>query len=351
MKRIAPLALRAVALALTFVAPAMLTGCAMPQRLSPSASQIVAQRVYVVTGASSGFGRGIAEQLGRHRASVVLAARRADALEEVATAVRANGGTALVVPTDVSDAAAMERLSAATLTRFGRIDVWINNAGIGAIGRFEEIPVADQARIVDVNLKGVIYGSHLAIRQFKRQGHGILINLGSVESRVPLAYHATYAATKHAILGLDQALAQELRLAGAKRIKVVTIMPWAADTNYWQHSGNYSGRTPRMILMDDAQKVANAIVWASVHPRKKFAVGPKAKLATFGHRLAPGLTEHIAAHVAHKVQMQDPPPAADTSGAIFEPLPGTTSVSGENRTRIKGEKERARGGDPSRPPD
>lgn len=216
-----------VLLLIVLISGQALAGCAANTHLGKRDHQRIAGRTYVVTGASSGFGRGVAELLGRERANVVLAARRAELLEEIAGQVRAFGGQALVVPTDVSDPAAIERLAQAAIGRFRRIDVWINNAGIGTIGRFEAVPVVDHSRVVDVNLKGVIFGSHVAIRQFKAQGQGVLVNLGSVESQVPVAYHASYAATKAGIWALGRALTEELRLAGMKRtIRVVTVMPW-----------------------------------------------------------------------------------------------------------------------------
>jgi short-subunit dehydrogenase len=190
----------------------LLTGCATA--LSPDERQAVAGKTYVVTGASSGLGRGVALELGAMRANVVLAARQANVLEEVATQVKAAGGTPLVVPTDVARPQDVQRLLDAALARFGRVDVWINNAGVGAIGPFGAIPVEDHARVVDVNLKGVIYGSHAALRQFSAQGGGTLVNIGSVESEVPLAYHASYASTKAAVLSLGRALNEELRLTG-----------------------------------------------------------------------------------------------------------------------------------------
>lgn len=114
---------------------ALLCGCATTG-LSSRADRPLAGRTYVVTGAFSGFGRGMALELGSRGANVVLAARRTEPLEEVATQVRAAGGTPLVVTTDVSRLEDMLRLRDAAVTRFGRIDVWINNAGIGGIGRF-----------------------------------------------------------------------------------------------------------------------------------------------------------------------------------------------------------------------
>lgn len=152
--------------------------------------------VYVITGASSGFGRGVALNLAAEHASIVLVARRAEVLRNVADQVAALGGSAVVAPADVTDPRAIEAISKIAIARFGRIDVWINDAGVGAVGRFDQIPVEDQARVVDVNLKGVIFGSAAALQVFRHQGFGTLINIGSIDSEVPLAYQATYAATK-----------------------------------------------------------------------------------------------------------------------------------------------------------
>lgn len=322
-----------------------LAGCAAPGLHKTDLGRL-AQRTYVVTGASSGIGRGIAERLGAAHANVVLAARRADVLGEVAARVEAAGGQALVVPTDVSDAGAVEALGRAAVQRFGRVDVWINDAGVGAIGRFADIPLADHARVVDVNLKGVIYGSHVALNLFRQQGQGTLVNLGSVEGKVPTAYHASYSATKHAIVALGAALYQELRLDGSRDIHVATVLPWAVDTPYFTHSANYSGHTARMILFDDAQRVADAVVWLSLHPRKQLAVGWKAKSAVTGYQLAPGLAEHFAAGVMHRVQMEAPPPAPPTSGNLHQPMAAGTTIDGGIAERIRREEAEKRAGRP-----
>ncbi|OON64738.1 hypothetical protein B0920_11845 [Massilia sp. KIM] len=305
-------------------------------------------KTYVVTGASSGLGRGVAERLGSLRANVVLAARRTDALEEVAAQVRAKGGAALVIGTDVARPEEVQRLAQAAVQRFGRIDVWINNAGVGAIGRFEEIPLEDHARIVDVNLKGVIYGSHVALRQFRQQNGGVLVNIGSVESEVPLAYHASYASTKAAVLGLGRALNEELRLAGLRdRIQVATVLPWATDTPFFTHAANYTGRRSRMPFMDDPAKVVEVIVRASVHPREEVPAGWKARGAYWSHRVAPDLTERISANIAHTQQFEKAPPMAPTSGAVHKPMQGaaTRGVDGGIRARMRQEDAAREGGD------
>lgn len=321
------------------VVGALVSGCSAPSELGARDRALVAGRTYVVTGASSGFGRGVAERLGGYGANVVLAARRGAVLEEVAAQVRANGGQALVVVTDVSDAAAVERLAQAALDGFGAIDVWVNDAAVASIGRFEDIPAVDHSRMVDVNLKGVIYGSLAAMRQFRRQGHGVLVNVSSVEGSVPLAYHATYAATKHAILGLDGALRQELRLGGLDGvIRVATIQPWAVDTPFWAHAGNYTGRASQAGLLDDPREVVDAIVWNSVHPDGPYAVGWKARGAVLADRIAPGLAERIAGDFIHRSQIEEAPAGPVTSGSLHRPVAEGTGVEGGVRARMRAER-------------
>lgn len=322
----------------------LLTSCAAPSRLGQSDSERIAGRTFVVTGASSGVGRGVALKLASYGANVVLAARRAEVLDDVAAQARAAGGQPLVVPTDVSRPDQVERLAGAAVERFGRIDVWINDAAVAAIGRFEEIPVEDHARVVDVNLKGYLYGSHAALRQFRRQGFGTLVNVASVEGRVPLAYHASYAATKSAILGFGAALNQELRLSG-DTIKVASVLPWALDTPFWEHTANYSGGTPRIYTMDDPKGTVDAVVWVAIHPTKEYAVGWKAQGALIGDRIWPGLAERIAADVVHRAQVETAPPAPPTSGSLYEPVRSGTSVEGDARARMEREDQQRTGRD------
>ena len=314
-----------------------LAGCATSTHLSRSEHARIAGRTYVIVGASSGFGRGTAVRLGQLRANVVLAARRAELLEDVAREIRAAGGEALVVPTDAGKPEQVEALAAAAVARFGRVDVWMNIAGVGAVGKFWDIPVADYSRLIDTNLKGVVYGSHVALNQFLRQGGGVLINMGSVESQVPLAYHATYSASKAAVLSLGRAINQELRHAGrARTIKVATVMPWAADTPFFNQTANYAGRADRMLLLDPPEKIVDALVWASLHPREELPVGWKAKMADTAHHWFPDMTETIAANI-HRAEIARGTPTPPTSGNVHRPMPGMNGVDGGVRARRKAE--------------
>ena len=300
----------------------------------------LAELTVVITGASSGMGRGTALKLAARCARVVIAARRADLLEEVATEARASGGEAVVVPADVSNPADIHRLLQAALEPNGRIDVWLNNVGIGALGRFWDIPVEDHARVVDVNLNGVIYGSHAAINQFRKQGRGTLVNIGSIDSEVPLAYQAGYSASKAGVLALGRALNEELRLDKQDHIKVATVMPWAVDTPWWDHAANYSGGVPRMAAMDDPDEVCDAIVELCLDPHEELAVGWKAKASYASHKVTPNMAERMSANVSHKWQIEDAPPAGVTTGTLYEPMMSGRGVGGGVCDRMEREESR-----------
>lgn len=292
--------------------------------------------VVVVVGASSGFGRGAAIKLAAEGSLIVIAARRKQMLDEMVSQIEAAGGSAIAIEADVSEPDRVAEIAAAAVQRFGRIDVWINNVGVGAIGYFWDIPIEDHARLVDVNLKGLIYGTHAALRQFVGQGYGTLINTGSIDSEVPLALQNTYAATKAGVLSLSRSINEELRLAGMDDIKVGTIMPWAVDTPWWTHAANYTGHEPRMAMMDDPEIVVDAIVDACLNPKEERSVGWKAKASDISHHLIPDLTERMSANIAKKESDKGGMSSVHT-GAIYEPMLDSLGVDGGIRQRMKRE--------------
>ena len=301
-----------------------------------SSDKSVAGATIVITGASSGFGRGSALRLAAMGANVVLAARRGEVLDRLVAEIDGSGGSggsALAVTTDVSLAEDVLHLAHRAVERYGKIDVWINNTGIGALGFFWDIPLEDHARVIDVNLKGLIYGAHTAITLFRQQRFGTLINVGSIDSEVPLAYQASYAASKAGVLSLSRSLNQELRLAGLDDIKVGTIMPWAVDTPWWTHAANYTGHAPRMAAMDDPEIVVDAIVAACTDPREEQPVGWKAQASNASHHIFPDLTERMSANIADR-EIDKASLLPPTSGAIHAPTTAGASMDGGIRRRM-----------------
>lgn len=310
------------------------TGCTT-WKLGTAGQKKISGKTYVIVGASSGMGRGVAQELGKYKANVVLAARRTDLLEEVADTIRSFGGNAVVVTMDISKPEDLQRVADAAIKEYAKIDVWINMAGVAALGRFWDIPVEDHARVIDVNLKGFLYGSRVAVQQFMKQRKGILINMGSVESEIPLAYQVSYSASKAGVRSLGLALNQELRLNNYKDIKVVTIEPWAVDTPLWRHVANYSGVEPKMPLMDEPDKVVNAVLRKSIRPAKIVPVGWKAKGSSFFANVFPRFSEWLAGNISHKYQIEMGPEVPDTKGALYQPIPEGRGVDDGANERMK----------------
>jgi NAD(P)-dependent dehydrogenase (short-subunit alcohol dehydrogenase family) len=171
-------------------------------------------KVAIVTGAGSGIGRAVALALLRDGYAVALAGRRADALAQTAAAAASAAAQAVIVPTDVSDAAAVDALFAMTVATCGRLDLLVNNAGMGAPPiPLEELTVEQWRRVVDINLSGAFYCTQAAFRVMKRQSPrgGRIINNGSISAHVPRPNSAPYTATKHAITGLTRSTALDGR--------------------------------------------------------------------------------------------------------------------------------------------
>ncbi|RVI93169.1 SDR family NAD(P)-dependent oxidoreductase [Sinorhizobium medicae] len=297
------------------------------------APQDLSGKVVVITGASSGFGKGAARRFAREGCSLVLAARRGNLLDELARECRSLGAQALAIEADVSDRETVARLASAALAEFGRIDIWVNNAGVGAIGPFEDIPLDDQAKVVETNLLGTLYGSFHAYRQFRQQGSGILINIASELGRETVPYYAAYTASKHGVIGLCDSLRQEVKQAGQENIHICAIMPTAHDTPFFDHVANYSGHEVRPPTpLHDPENVADAILTAARDPNNEDIVGWDGAIKIAAKRFLPGAADAVMARMMHKTQM-DAPPATSSPGAVHSPVQNGTEVSAGRRAK------------------
>jgi NAD(P)-dependent dehydrogenase (short-subunit alcohol dehydrogenase family) len=183
--------------------------------------------VAIITGGASGIGRALGEALSQLGAEVVLADRQIELAENVAACVRESGGSATAADVDVTDFAAMDRLVQNTLSAYGRLDYFFNNAGIGIGGDVRLYHLEDWYKVLDVNLRGVVHGIQAAYPVMLRQGYGHIVNTASMAGLMPMAGGVSYAATKHAVVGLTTSLRVEAAPAG---VRVSVLCPGVIDT-------------------------------------------------------------------------------------------------------------------------
>lgn len=284
-------------------------------------------KVVVITGASSGIGRATALELSKEGHTVVLASRSKKVLSDLAEECKALGANAAITYSlDVSYENEVTALAKKAVTEFGRIDVWVNNAAVTALGKLEDIPTADIQRVIDVNVMGYIYGSRAAVKWFKQQGYGTLINLTSIVGITGQPYVIPYAISKSAIRGLSFSLNQEL--ADYKDIHVCSVAPAVIDTPIFQNGANYMGRevkAPEPVI--PAKDVADAIVGLMKKPKFEVTVGAAAKQNMLMKVFAPDSFDKQIQKKVYRDHFSEEE-AYPTSGNLYKSKPENASVSG-----------------------
>ena len=218
-------------------------------------------RVIAITGASAGIGRATALRLARDGAKLVICARRGDRLDAAATEIAAAGGEALPLVADVTIAEDMQMLADRAVSRFGRLDVMMCNAGFGIYGIVDHITPDQMRRLMDVNYHGTFNAAHAALPAFRRQGRGHLIVISSIVGKRGVPFMGAYAATKFAQVGLAESLRAEV--AGSD-IHVTVVFPVSTKTEFSDVMMSESGpitraRGPRQPVTVVADAIARAI--------------------------------------------------------------------------------------------
>lgn len=223
-------------------------------------------KVIAITGASSGIGAASAVMLAARGAKVVLGARGLASLEVIVETVVAAGGEAVCMSVDVTHRNDLERLVGLAVARFGRLDVLVNNAGIGRISRIDALRIDDWDDMIDVNVKGVLYGIGAALPQFRAQGSGHIVNVISTAGLRIVPEQGVYAATKNAVRTITEALRQE---AGA-HLRVTGVSPGFVKTGFAEHMPEGPARTQVLEKMHEIaispDAIARAIAFAIEQP-------------------------------------------------------------------------------------
>ncbi|MCC8411245.1 SDR family oxidoreductase [Mucilaginibacter sp. UR6-1] len=257
------------------------------------------RKVVVITGASSGVGAAAALEFAQYNNRLVLAARNEHALEKVAAECRELGSEVLVVITDVTDSKAVINLANVANDYYGRVDVWINNAGVLGAGNFETTPMDTHEQIIRTNLLGYMHGAHAILPIYKAKGKGIIINNISIGGFLPVPYGAGYTASKFGLRGFSESLKSELKAWPG--IHVCDLFPAFLDTPGIYHAANYTGKELKPAPpVYDPVRVARAMVQLSIHPKSNTYVGSASLLLKFAHAIAPETTTNITGWVMRR---------------------------------------------------
>lgn len=289
------------------------------------------QQVIVITGGSSGIGLVTAKRAARRGARVVIAARNGRELQRAVWTIEAEGGEAVSCVADVAESGDVERVADMALDSYGRIDTWVNNAGVALYGKVTEIPLADQRRQFDVVYWGTVYGSLAAIPHLALAG-GALINVSSIVADRAVPMQGSYSAAKHAVKGFTDALRMELARDGLP-ISVTLVKPSSVATPLFEKAVSYTGVELEAIPPVYAPElVADAILTAAQRPVRSVTIGVGGAPLNLGDVLAPGVTDRLMQRTLARLQAGERE-AEPGEGNLWRP---TASDGGERGMRHRG---------------
>jgi len=264
----------------------------MTIRLKPIEEQVI-----VITGASSGIGLVTARLAARAGARVVLTARNETDLEQAVRSIRDAGGRAVYHAADVANADEVDAVAHTALREFGRIDTWVNNAGVAIYGRIMDVSLEDMRRQFDILYWGQVHGSRTAVPHLREEG-GALINVASALADRAIPLQGNYCAAKHAIKAFTESLRMELEEEGAP-ISVTLVKPGSIDTPLFDKARTYLGVEPQPVPPVYApENAARAILHCAQHATRDVLIGGVGKMLSWS-RSAPRLTDPYLARSSH----------------------------------------------------
>lgn len=290
-----------------------------------------AGKVVVVTGASAGLGRAIAHAFAERGAKVALLARNPEALKSAAAECRAMGGEALVVPTDVSDAEAVEAAAARVEAELGPIDVWVNNAMVSVFSPVKEMEAGDYKRVTEVLYLGFVHGTLAALKRMLPRNRGTIVQIGSALAYRSIPLQSAYCACKHAINGFTDSLRCEL-IHDNSGVKLTQVhMPAMNTWQFYWVKNRLPHKAQPVPPIFEPEVCARVVVEAgmSKNPRREYWVGATTVKAIVAQRFIPGMLDrYLAKHGYESQQVMDEPRDPEQPDNLYAYVPGRHSARG-----------------------
>lgn len=279
-------------------------------------------RIIVVTGASAGVGRATVRAFAKEGAQIGLISRGQDGLEGAKRDVEERGGKAIMLPTDVADAAAVEAAAERVEQELGPIDVWVNVAMTSVFSPVKEMQPDEYKRVTEVNYLGYVYGTLSALKRMLPRDRGRIIQVGSALAYRGIPLQSAYCATKHAIQGFMDSLRCELIHDGSN-VKVCMIqMPGMNTPQFGWVKSRLPMKAQPVPPIYQPEVAADAIVFASHNDRREIYVGFPTVEAIVGNKIFPGLLDHYLARTGYKGQQTNEPKDPNRKDNLYEPVPG-----------------------------
>jgi len=274
----------------------------------------------VITGASAGVGRATARAFGRQGARVALLARGRAGLEAAAEEIRAAGGQALVLPTDVADPEQVEAAAEATEREFGPIDVWVNVAMTAVLAEVADTTAEEFRRVTEVTYLGSVHGFLTALKRMLPRDRGKIVQVGSALAYRGIPLQATYCAAKHAVEGFVQSLNTELKHRGSNVEVTIVQLPGLNTTQFsWVRAKTPNQPMPVPPIFQP-EVAADAIVWAAHHKRREIWVGGPTVKTIVGQRAVPWFVMRYLADKGFGSQQTNQPMPPNRPDYVFHPL-------------------------------
>jgi NAD(P)-dependent dehydrogenase (short-subunit alcohol dehydrogenase family) len=274
----------------------------------------------VITGASGGLGRAIARRFAREGAQLGLIARGEEGLRAAAEDVERLGGRALILPCDVSDAAAVDAAAERTEAELGPIDIWINNAMTAVLGEVVDTTPEEFRRVMEVTFLGSVHGSKAALKRMEPRGRGTIIQVGSALGKQGIPLQATYCSAKHAVQGFFESLRTELRHRKSPIHYGIVQLPGMNTTQFSWVRLHVPNEPQPVAPIYQPEVGADAVYWAAHHRRRELWVGLPTVYTIIGSRLGSRLAEIYLAKTGFKGQQTDKPAAPDRRDYLEHPL-------------------------------